>query len=453
MEQDFKKIRLEKLENLKKMGVNSYPAKFDRTHTSAEALKLKMGAKKVRVAGRLMLIRDLGRICFAHIQDGAGRIQIAFNEKEIGKEQYKFFIKNFDLGDFIGVEGETFKTKAGEKTILVKKFEILTKSLLPLPDKWHGITDTEERYRRRHLDLIFNKEAKEKFITRNKIIKSLTGFLEDKGFLEVDTPIIQPMAGGAIAEPFKTRYNAYDADVYLRIAPELYLKRLIIGGFEKVYEIGKAFRNEGVDANHNPEFTILEFYWAYADYENLMKLTEEMLIRLAKDVFGKNYITAGGKKIIFKKPFARKTFAQVTGGKKSDEAFKNGIKKLIQPTFVIDHPTELLPLAKKNKDGKTVQSFQLIVAGQELVKAYSELNDPADQLARFEEQDKNRKKGDKEAHQVDNNYIEALEYGMPPTAGWGMGVDRLVKLLTDSETLREIMFFPYMREKDKKIKN
>jgi lysyl-tRNA synthetase, class II len=394
-----------------------------------------------------MLIRDMGRLCFAHVQDEAGKIQIAFNEKDLGKDKYRFFIKNFDLGDFIGIEGEMFKTHKGEITLLVKKFEMLSKALLPLPDKWHGLVDTEERYRKRYLDLIFNKEVKEKFILRNKIVKSLTNFLESKDFLQVDTPIIQSMAGGAIAAPFKTRYNAYDSDVYLRIAPELYLKRLIIGGFEKVYEIGKCFRNEGVDANHNPEFTIIEFYWAYADYQDLMKLTEEMFTKMIKEVFGKNFVICEGKKIFFKKPFAKKTFMQATGGKISDEAFKEGIKKLIQPTFVTDHPTELLPLAKKNLDGKTVQSFQLIINGSEILKAYSELNDPQDQLERFKEQDKNRKKGDKEAHGVDYDYVEALEYGMPPTAGWGIGVDRLVKILTNSETLREVMLFPYMREK------
>jgi lysyl-tRNA synthetase class 2 len=396
-----------------------------------------------------MLIRDMGRLCFAHIQDEAGKIQIAFNEKDIGKDKYKFFIKSFDLGDFVGVEGEIFKTHKGEVTILVKKFEMLSKAISPLPDKWHGLTDTEERYRRRYLDLIFNKEAKDKFIQRNKIVKSLVDFLESKGFLQVDTPIIQAMAGGAIAAPFKTYYNAYESDVYLRIAPELYLKRLIIGGFEKVYEIGKCFRNEGVDANHNPEFTIIEFYQAYADYKDLMKLTEEMFVKCVKQVFKKDHIIFEGKKIVFKKPFKVMTFMQVTGGKVSDEAFKEGIKKLDNPTFVIDHPTELLPLAKKNPDGKTVQSFQLIIAGSEIVKAYSELNDPQDQLARFQEQDKNRKKGDTEAHAVDIDYVEALEYGMPPTAGWGLGVDRLVKILTDSETLREVLLFPYMKEKNK----
>lgn len=447
MDNEYTKIRKEKLENLKNLGVNPYPYSFDKKYSSTEALKLKIGTKKVTIAGRLMLIRDMGRLCFAHVQDEAGKIQIAFNEKELGKDKYKFFIKNFDLGDFIGVEGEIFKTHKGEVTLLVKKFEMLSKSLRPLPDKWHGLIDTEERYRHRYLDLIFNKEVKEKFILRNKIIKSLTDFLESKDFLQVDTPIIQAMAGGAIAAPFKTRYNAYDSDVYLRIAPELYLKRLIVGGFERVYEIGKCFRNEGVDTNHNPEFTIIEFYCAYADYNDLMKLTEEMFTKMIKQVFGKNFCTCDGKKIEFKKPFAKKKFMQVTGGKISDEAFKEGIKKLVQPTFVIDHPTELLPLAKKNPDGKTVQSFQLIINGSEIVKAYSELNDPQDQLERFKEQDKNRKRGDTEAHAVDTDYVEALEYGMPPTAGWGLGVDRLVKILTNSETLREVMLFPYMREK------
>lgn len=447
MENEYVKIRKRKIDNLEALGVNPFPYSFNKKYSSAGALKLKVGTKSVSLAGRLMLIRDMGRLCFAHIQDESGKIQIAFNEKEIGKEKYKFFIKNFDLGDFIGASGEIFKTHKGEVTLLVKKFEMLSKALRPLPDKWHGLTDTEERYRKRYLDLIFNKEVKEKFVLRNKIVKSLTDFLESKGFLQVDTPIIQSMAGGAIAAPFKTRYNAYDSDVYLRIAPELYLKRLIIGGFEKVYEIGKCFRNEGVDNNHNPEFTIIEFYQAYADYKELMKLTEEMFAKVVKQVFKKDFITFEGKKIVFKKPFAVKTFMQVTNGKLSDDAFKEGIKKLVQPTFVIDHPTGLLPLAKKNPDGKTVQSFQLIVVGNEIVKAYSELNDPQDQLARFQEQDKNRKKGDKEAHAVDTDYVEALEYGMPPTAGWGLGVDRLVKILTDSETLREVLFFPYMKEK------
>ncbi len=448
MEDEYIKIRKQKMENLKKAGVNPYAYKFDRTHTSEEALKLKMGTKKVRLAGRLMLIRDMGRLTFAHVQDGLGKIQIALNEKELGKEKYKFFLKNFDIGDFIGVEGEIFKTKKGERTLNVKKYEILTKALRPLPEKWHGLKDTEERYRKRYLDLIFNKEAKEKFIIRDKVLKFLSGFLESKGFMGVETPILHPIAGGALAKPFETEYGAYDTDVYLRIAPELYLKRLLVGGFEKVYEMGKCFRNEGVDANHNPEFTILEFYWAYADYEDLMKLTEEMFNKMVREIFGRNHISFQGKKIRFTKPFSRKTFSQLTKGKMSDEAFKEAIKKIDQPTFITDHPIELKPLAKKNKDGKTAQSIQLIIGGLELINAYSELNDPMDQLDRFLEQDRQRKKGEEEAHEIDMDYVEALEYGMPPAAGWGLGVDRFIKLLTDSDTLREILLFPFMKPRD-----
>ncbi len=484
MEADFRKIRIEKMEHLRKMGVDPYPARFDRTHTSAEALKLKLGAKKVRVAGRLMLIRDLGRICFAHIQDGAGRIQIAFNEKEIGKEQYKFFIKNFDLGDFIGVEGETFKTKAGEKTILVKKFEILTKSLLPLPDKWHGLQDKEERYRRRYLDLIMNPDVKKVFETRAKILELTRGYLTKDGYTEVDVPALQPVYGGAEAYPFVTKLRALDMKLYLSISPELYLKKLLVGGFDKIFTISKNFRNEGIDKWHNPEFLMMEIYSAYMDYNDMMKLAEGLLPFLAKKIRGTTTIVYGEKKIDFKAPFKKytiydaiKKYAGIDVAKLSDVALKKIIKKnklesgarakmimnifdelvqpqLIQPTFILDYPIEVSPLTKEHrKDKSLVERFELFIGGTELANAYSELNNPLEQEKRLTEQVAERKKAKDfdphfETNKIDADFLEAIEQGMPPAGGIGMGIDRLVMFLTGSESIRDVILFPFMRPRD-----
>jgi lysyl-tRNA synthetase class 2 len=434
--------RKRKITELRKAGINPYPYKFDKKNSATELQdkykKIKADSKtknKVKIAGRLMTKRDLGKLAFATLRDGTGDIQLLLRKGDTPEKIVKFFKKYIDAGDFIGVEGLIIKTKRGELSVLVKKIEILTKSILPLPEKWHGLQDKEDRYRKRYLDLIMNPEVKDVFEKRSKIIQNIRNFLVERGFLEVDTPILQPLAGGAIAKPFKAHYNAYDTDVYLRIAPELYLKKLLIGGFDKVFEVSRCFRNEGVDWSHNPEFINLEFYQAYADYNDMMKLTEEIICGVAKEI---NY-----KTIKIKKPFKRIEFSKLTKGKMTDEAFKEAIKDIKEPTFVINHPIEFSPLAKKN-DNKTVQRFQLIINGIEMANAFSELNDPIDQEERFKEQAK--KKGEK--HEYDADFVEALKYGMPPAGGVGIGIDRLIMLFTGKESLREVLLFPFMKPEE-----
>ncbi len=485
--EELRKIRLKKLEAIKKSQLSPYPEKTKRTHKIEDAVrdfgKLSRLKKEVILAGRIKSMRGHGGSTFLDIEDGTAKIQAFLKKDGLGEKSYEFFLENFDIGDFIEIRGILFKTKKGERTIEAADFKILAKSLLPLPEKWHGLKDVEERFRKRYLDLIFNSETKEKFKTRTKIIKEIRGFLEKEGFLEVETPILQPIYGGAKAKPFKTHLNALDIDLYLRISPELYLKRLLIGGFEKVYEIGKCFRNEGVDRSHNPDFTILEFYWAYADYKELMKLTERLLESVVKSIFGKNEIEYEGKKISFKAPFARVEFDQLlkkytkikiddinlealkreanklgvkveetmTKSEVADEIYKKFcLPSLQQPTFIINHPLGSFPLAKalENNPSK-LANFQLIVAGWETVNAFSELNDPLEQRKRFEEQEKFFRSGLEEAQRMDEDFLEALEYGMPPSAGWGMGIDRLVALLTNSHSLREVILFPTMRPKEK----
>ena len=482
---EIRKNRLRKLERIKNSGFFPYPATTKRTHKIAEVLKsfssLFRLKKEIILAGRMRLLRLHGGSTFIHIEDGTGRIQGYFKKDRLGEKGYKFFLDNFDLGDFIEIRGTLFKTRRGEKTIEVSGFHMLAKSLLPLPEKWHGLKDVEERFRKRYLDLIFNEDVRKKFEVRSLIIKSLREFLENEGFLGVETPILQPIYGGARAKPFKTHLNAMNMDLYLRIAPELYLKRLLVGGFEKVYEIGKCFRNEGVDRYHNPDFTMLEFYWAYADYKDLMKLTEKMFSYVLKKVFGKLEISYQGKKINFKPPWPRVEFYQMfkkmTGldleeinevslakeAKKmgleieksvpkaeiADEIFSKVCRpKIIKPTFVIHYPKGFQPLAKAlEKDSEKLANVQLIAVGTELLNAFSELNDPIEQRKRFEEQEKLFKLGFEEAQRIDKDYLEAMEYGMPPAAGFGLGVDRLVVLLTDSHALREIILFPTMKPK------
>jgi len=447
-EEEMLKERLKKLAELKKLKINPYPYSFDKKDEAAEIQKkhskLKPEEKtkdEVSVAGRLIAIRLMGKINFAHLQDETGKIQIVIQEDVIGKKETDFFSKYIDSGDIVGVKGTVFRTKRGELSVLAEKIELLSKSLLPLPEKWHGLQDKEERYRLRYLDLIASPEIKELFKTRSEIVKALRDFLLSKGFMEVDTPVLQSLYGGAKAKPFMTHYNVYHTDVYLRIAPELYLKRLLVGGFEKVFEFARCFRNEGANWDHNPEFTNLEFYQAYIDYNQLMKIVEDMIIEAAVKANGKAEIERDGKKIAFKKPFKRVTFKEITKGKMTDEAFKGVIKEIIEPTFVIDYPVEISPLAKK-KDEKTVQRFQLIVAGIEVANAFSELNDPIDQEKRFLEQEKMK---DEEKHRYDKEFITSLEYGMPPAGGCGIGVERLVMLLTNSSSIREILFFPFMK--------
>jgi len=490
---ELRKIRLKKLEAIKKALINPYPEKTKRTHKVNEALKdfnkLSRSKKEVILVGRIRSLREHGACAFLHIedgsssspQDGLGKIQVFFRKDRLGERGYKFFLDNFDIGDFIEVRGILFKTKKGEKTIDAADFKMLAKSLLPLPEKWHGLKDVEEKFRKRYLDLIFNPEIKKKFEVRTRIIKEIREFLEKEGFLEVETPILQPIYGGAKAKPFKTHLNALNIDLYLRIALELYLKRLLVGGFEKVYEIGKCFRNEGIDRAHNPDFTMLEFYWAYADYKALMKLTEKMLGAIVKKIFGKLEIAYEGKKINLKSPWPRIEFSQLVRkytkinleeinlealrkeaqklkvdfekaadkAQIADEIYKKFCRpKIWQPVFVIHYPLGFQPLAKALEGNpKKLANFQLVIGGMEFCNAFSELNDPIEQRKRFEEQEKLFKQGLEEAQRMDEDFLEALEYGLPPAAGFGMGIDRLVALLTDSHSLREVILFPTMRPK------
>jgi lysyl-tRNA synthetase class 2 len=439
--------RFRKIDELRKQKINPYPDKYEKKENCKECLDAKIG-KKVKTAGRLMTKRDIGKIVFSNLRDDYGEIQIVLQEGKTSDEMRDFFKRYLDIGDFIGIEGEIFKTKTGQKSILVKKIEILSKAILPLPEKWHGMQDEEERYRKRYLDVIANPEVKDIFKKRGETIKALRDFLINRGFLEVETPVLQPIYGGANAKPFMTHYNVYDKDVYLRIAPELYLKRLIVAGFEKVFEFARCFRNEGADWSHNPEFSLLEFYQAYIDYNELMKITEDLIIEVVKKVNGKAEIERDGKKISIKKPFKKITFKELTKGKMTDEAFKEEVKKIKEPTFVTNHPIDISPLAKKN-DESTVQRFQLIIDGIEIVNAFSELNDPVDQEARFREQEK---KKCEDRHKFDSDFVEALKYGMPPTGGFGMGVDRFVMLITGSHSLREILLFPFMKPEDNEEK-
>ena len=435
--EDLRKVRLEKLKNLEKVGINPYPARIFRTHTNQEALDnfKKLINKKITLVGRLRSIREHGGSTFCHIEDGSAQIQIYFKKDKVGDKQYKLFLENTDIGDFIEVTGTLFKTKKGEKTLDVSKWRIISKSLLPLPGEWYGLEDVEERFRKRYLDLVLNKEIRDKFVKRSEIIKKIRKFLDENGFLEVETPMLQTMAGGTVARPFKTHLNALDMDLYLRIAPELYLKRLLVGGLERVYELNRNFRNEGMDREHNPEFTMIEFYAAYWDYETMMDFTEKLLKTLDKKIFR-------GK-------FKKVEYSKIVGGGDDKEVFA----KIKEPTFVIHHPAEISPLAKKldpAERGKSskVQRFQLIVGGLEIANGWSEINSPLDQAERFRAQEEKRKKGDQEAHQYDKDYIEALEYGMPPAAGIGIGIDRLAVLLTNSKTLREVILFPTMKPKN-----
>jgi len=482
----IKKNRKEKLEKLKREGVSPYPAKTSRTNFIKEALEgfegLSEAKKRVTLVGRIYSIRSHGGSTFIHFGDGTGKIQAYFKKDKIGPKLYQSFLDDFDMGDFIEVTGILFKTRTEEKTVEVDKFKMLSKSFLPLPEKWHGLKDSEERFRKRYLDLIFNEDIKEKFKTRSEVIKEIRFFLDKNGFLEVETPILTLNYGGAKAEPFKTHLNAMDLDLYLRISLELYLKRLIVGGFEKVYEIGKCFRNEGIDRSHNPDFTMLEFYWAYADYKDLMKFTEEMFKHIVEKVNGSLKLKYEGKEIDFSTPWKRIEFSSllkketgidideihITALRK--EAKKLGVKlekgedkteiadkiykktcrpKIWQPTFLIHHPVGFFPLAKSFEDNpKKLANFQLIVANWELVNAFSELNDPIEQRKRFKEQEEMYKKGFKEAQRMDKEFLEALEHGMPPAAGFGMGIDRVVALLAGFYSLREAIFFPLMKPKD-----
>ncbi len=474
-------VRLEHLKNIREAGINPFPAHAERGIPLSEAKNL-LEKTSVTVAGRIVAKREMGKLSFCHLKDASGKLQLAFSDQELGRESYKFFIKNFDLGDFISVVGEMFVTHKGEVSIRVKKYTLLAKALLPLPEKFHGLSDVEVRYRKRYLDLLANDESMRIARLRSTLVRELRNFFDARGFFEVETPILQPIYGGALAKPFVTHHNALDIPLYLRVAPELYLKRLIVGGFERVYEIARCFRNEGIDPNHNPEFTQIEFYWAYANYEKLMTLMEELLPYLLQSVgLPLKFATADGT-VDFTPPYPRQTMRQLlkkyaaidiedypdqnslyrqakklkiedidknTGrGKLIDEIYKTCARPLIKnPLFVTDHPIELSPLAKRKADDpRYAERFQLLCAGgNELCNAFSELNDPLDQETRFQEQALLREAGDEESMPYDEDFITALKHGLPPTAGLGMGIDRLVKLFTNASNLKEVILFPTLR--------
>ncbi len=487
---DLVRARLEKLQALRTMGIDPYPARVKRTHSAAEALSLYEAAEaqdtldelpsELHLTGRIVSLRIMGRASFAHIQDGSGRIQIFLRENVLGHEAYRFFKEYFDLGDFIEAWGRLFRTRTGEITLEVQGYQMLAKSLHPLPEKWHGLRDRETRYRQRYLDLLVNPESRWVFETRTRIVTAMRRYLDEQGFLEVETPILQPLYGGAAARPFVTHYHALEQDVYLRISDELYLKRLIIGGIDKVYEIGKDFRNEGLSTQHNPEFTMMECYWAYADYHDIMRLTEEMIAFIAREALGTEEITYRDHHIRLTPPWRRITLRdairdatgidieayptlealsaavkerrleidpQPTWAKLVDELLSEYVEpELIQPTFVLDYPVELSPLAKRKPDAPhLVERFEAFVGGLELGNAFTELNDPLDQRARFEAMRKARVAGDEEAHPLDEDFLTAMMYGMPPTGGLGIGVDRLVMLLTNRTSIREVILFPQLR--------
>ncbi|MDO8489824.1 MAG: lysine--tRNA ligase [bacterium] len=478
--------RLVKLSQLIEKGIDPYPSHVTRTHSlrsCADDFSLLLESQQVvHIVGRVRSLRRHGGSTFLVLEDVSGRMQIFVRKDTIGEEQYVVLKDLVDMGDFLQVTGTLFLTKTEEKTVLASSFLLIAKALLPLPEQWHGLADVEIRYRQRYLDLLANEEVRDVFLKRATIIRVIRQFFEEKDFLEVETPVLQPIAGGATARPFVTHHNALDQDMFLRIAPELYLKRLVVGGLERVFEFARCFRNEGIDHTHNPEFTMLEAYMAYADYHDLMNLMQELFLRIVQEVYNRHSFENNGKDIVFPASFERMTFrdaiqtyAKVNIDTATDEQLvvisrelaisleKNptraqlldGLFKkcvvfaIVHPTFIIDYPVELSPLAKKmHNNPRYVERFQLIIAGMEFVNAFSELNDPQDQLERFMDQQKNRDKGDDEAHQVDMEYINALECGLPPTAGLGIGIDRLVALLTNSRSLKEVILFPTLRRKE-----
>jgi len=480
--EEIRQAKLRKLELLKKEGIEAYPIEsyFDVTLSEVVSDFSKLSKKKkLYLVGRVMSLRPQGGVFFLNLNDGTGLFQAMLKKDETKDEAFDLFGKVIDIGDFIEVEGSLFKTKRGEKTILVKNWKMLAKSILPLPEKWHGLQDVEERFRKRYLDALMNPEVKERFILRSKIISLLREMLDNENYLEVETPVLQPIAGGATAMPFATHHNAMDMDMYLRISDELYLKRMIIAGFPKVYEISKDFRNEGIDWSHNPEFTMIEFYESFSTAEKQMAFVEKIFKTIVKKLLKKNQITWRGDTIDFSKKFAVisyfdliKRYALIENietiskeelrtkalqlgvtvtpadsfGKILDNIYKKMCRpKLIQPTFIIDYPADLLPLAKrKNKD--IVDAFQLVIGEIELVKAFSELNDPIDQRERFMTQEKIKEAGETDAQSLDEDFLEAMEYGMPPAGGVGIGIDRLVMLLTDTHNIKEVIFFPTMRK-------
>ncbi|KGR89245.1 lysyl-tRNA synthetase [Ureibacillus massiliensis 4400831 = CIP 108448 = CCUG 49529] len=484
-------VRRQKMTNIRESGLDPFGSRFERTHLSNEVLEqfkeftkeqLEEDLHEVVIAGRIMTKRGKGKAGFAHIQDLGGQIQIYVRKDHVGDDAYELF-NQADLGDIVGIRGNVFRTQVGELSVKAEEFTFLTKALRPMPEKFHGLQDVEQRYRQRYLDLMTNAESKETFITRSRIIRSIRNYLDAQGYLEVETPLLHTIAGGAAAKPFITHHNALDMDLYLRIAIELHLKRLIVGGLEKVYEIGRVFRNEGVSTRHNPEFTLLELYGAYLDYQDIMELTENVISHVAQDVLGTTTIKYGEDEINlapgwkrvhmvdavkeatgvdFWQPMTKEEARELANkhnvevkdvhevGHIINEFFEQKVEEsLVQPTFVYGHPVEISPLAKKNpEDPRFTDRFELFIVRREHANAFTELNDPIDQKERFEAQLAEKEAGNDEAHDMDRDFIEALEYGMPPTGGLGIGIDRLVMLLTNAQSIRDILLFPTMRHKD-----
>jgi lysyl-tRNA synthetase class 2 len=483
------KQRLEKLENLRARGVDPFPHRYHRSHTTRQAVaqleqQEKAGQKDesaVDVAGRVMANRSMGKVSFMDIRDGTGKVQL-FLSKELLDKEYLELLKDIDIGDIVGASGGLFRTKSGEPSVAVRKLVMLAKSLQPLPEKWHGLTDVDLRHRQRYIDLIANPEVMSTFQVRSQVVSAVRQFLEKRDFLEVETPVLLPAAGGALARPFVTHHQALDQDFYLRIATELHLKRLIVGGFDKVYEVGRIFRNEGISTQHNPEFTMLESYEAYADYNDVMEMVEQMVSTVTRQVLGTTEVRFGNQTVRLDPPWPRISLRQAIidhssidfedyqdtdslrsamlklnmdidpekdRGKLIDELLSTFVEpNIVQPTFLIDYPLVLSPLAKKKTDNERfVERFEAFVAGMEFANAFTELNDPIDQRQRFLEQQKQRQAGDEEAVAIDEDFIRALEYGMPPTGGLGIGIDRLVMLLTDQHSIREVILFPQLKDK------
>ncbi|AKX92981.1 lysine--tRNA ligase [Moorella thermoacetica] len=483
-ENDLMAVRLEKLHQLQEAGIEPYGGPFEVTHSTTAIRERfdELEGQEVALAGRLLAIRSHGKASFADLQDREGRLQLYIRLDNVGPGIYELFQK-LDIGDIVGVRGKVFRTHRGEISVEVRQLTLLCKSLRPLPEKWHGLKDVDLRYRQRYLDLIVNPEVKQVFITRARIIRAIRSFLDNRGFLEVETPTMHPIAGGAAARPFITHHNALDIDLYLRIALELHLKRLLVGGLEKVYEMGRIFRNEGISTKHNPEFTMLELYQAYADYYVMMDLLEEMVAYVAREALGTTVVTYQGDRLDLTPPWPRLTMLEaikkyygvdfdqlptaedarraaislgleiepgMERGKIINEVFEATVEPhLIQPTFILDYPVAISPLAKRKKENPDfTYRFEAFIAGRELANAFSELNDPIDQRRRFEAQMAERAAGDEEAHMMDEDFLQALEYGMPPAGGMGIGIDRLVMVLTDSPSIRDVILFPTMRPKE-----
>lgn len=479
---EYRRVRIEKLERLREEGLNPWPERFERTHLLSEARELDDDTPGVAIAGRVMTKRVMGKMSFLTLQDVSGRCQISLRRDEIGEETYKVMKKLVDIGDFVGVRGTVFTTKTGEKTVGAEEFQFLGKALLPLPEKWHGVSDQETRYRQRYLDLVMNRESMDRFLLRSRLITSMRRYLEDSGFLEVETPVLSTKASGAAARPFKAHHNALDMEVHMRIAPETYLKRCIVAGYDRVFEFARCFRNEGMDPSHLQDFTMLEYYCSLWNYEDNMSFTEKLIQHVLQELFGTLELEIHGETVDFSGSWPRRSFRDLLiedcgldidefetadalraaiaakgiqlddvenlgRGNLIDQLYKKVSRpKITRPTFLVRHPVDLSPLARRSDDDPRVADrFQLLVSGWEVVNAYSELVDPIDQRERLEEQAELKQGGDEDAMEMDEDYLLAMEYGMPPISGWGMGIDRFCALITNQENLRDVVLFPLMK--------